>query len=691
LEAAGYHVCEVDDVDSALDFTRERPVDLVLLDSLAEAESGGRFCRELRQIPSAEFTPVLILIEAEESESVQQVLECGASDFAIKPLQGNLLRYRIESMLRTARMAEELRVSEKRLATAQRIAKLGHWEWTFGEEEFWCSTELKRLMGGAPKQAFQALEMFLAMVHVEDRERVRKTIHEALSKRQGYQLDHRIVLPDGTVRAIEQDVQVVREDPKEPERLLGIIHDVTDRWQVQHQVQKLSFYDQVTGLPNRAQLLEEVTVWVDEAAQREERMALIWLDLDHFERINDTLGHASGDHLLRCVADRLKLSLLEAESKPLWQPPYQAHHQPFLCRLGGDEFVIALPHLPSLDNIALVLESLQENISLAAIIDGTEITVTSSLGVSVFPEDGPDLETLMRNAGTAMHSAKRAGRNRSQYFKHEFSERARQYLVIESELRKAMEDEQFVLFYQPKVNLREQKVEGMEALVRWNHPEMGLVSPADFIPVAEQCGMILPLGKWVLEQALRDVAQWNQAGLPAWKVSVNVSGMQLQQTGFLEMVQDSLATSGVPGNQLELELTEGLLMNDTDSSIRILSELSRRGITVSIDDFGTGYSSLSYLTRFPISALKIDRSFVHQVTQHQGNQAIVGATIALAHSLHMHVVAEGVEERPELEFLEGLGCDAIQVYYFSSPLPAEDFVEWAMAYDAENEAQGQAA
>ncbi|HRV82492.1 MAG TPA: bifunctional diguanylate cyclase/phosphodiesterase, partial [Planctomycetota bacterium] len=371
--------------------------------------------------------------------------------------------------------------------------------------------------------------------------------------------------------------------------------------------------------------------------------------------------------------------------------PYQAHHQPFLCRLGGDEFVIALPHLPSLDNIALVLESLQENISLAAIIDGTEITVTSSLGVSVFPEDGPDLETLMRNAGTAMHSAKRAGRNRSQYFKHEFSERARQYLVIESELRKAMEDEQFVLFYQPKVNLREQKVEGMEALVRWNHPEMGLVSPADFIPVAEQCGMILPLGKWVLEQALRDVAQWNQAGLPAWKVSVNVSGMQLQQTGFLEMVQDSLATSGVPGNQLELELTEGLLMNDTDSSIRILSELSRRGITVSIDDFGTGYSSLSYLTRFPISALKIDRSFVHQVTQHQGNQAIVGATIALAHSLHMHVVAEGVEERPELEFLEGLGCDAIQVYYFSSPLPAEDFVEWAMAYDAENEAQGQAA
>ncbi len=687
LLEAGYRLIEAMDAQSGQALFQRMPVDLVLVNLHKDDEAGPQTCRAIRKCEGGEHVPILIVAGFDDLETVQHALKAGSTDFATAPLNYALLRYRVHAMLRSAELANDLRLSEARLNTAQRIAKLGHWEWRIGDENIWCSQELRRITGGTVPSGPKAFEMFLSMVHPEDEPRVRKTMVEALTARKGYQLDHRIRLPDGSVRAVEQDVQVLSDDPKESSRVLGVIHDVTDRWQVQHQVQKLSYYDQVTGLPNRARLTGQVAKWLDKPVENDERIALIWLDLDHFERINDTLGHGSGDHLLRCIADRLKLGLLEAEAHPLWQPPYNAEFKPIICRLGADEFVIALPHVPSLDNIPIALDSLQENISLATKIDGTEITVTSSIGVSVFPEDGTDVETLLRNAGTAMHRAKTNGRNRFQFFKNEFSEKAHQHLVIETELRRAIEENQFLLHYQPKVNLQDNSVEGMEALVRWRHPKLGIVSPADFIPVAEQCGLIVPLGKWVLENSLAQVAQWNKDGLKKMKVSVNMSGAQLQEDGFLETVQDMIAASGVDPTQLELELTEGLLMTDTDSSIRILNELNRSGVTVSIDDFGTGYSSLSYLTRFPISTLKIDRSFVHNLTSHRGNAAIVSATIALAHSLRMHVVAEGVEERPELDFLRGLGCDSIQGYFFSKPLPAAEFARWVTEFEQENERQ----
>ncbi|MEZ5975541.1 MAG: diguanylate cyclase [Planctomycetota bacterium] len=512
LEQSGHSVLVATERQEALGLFERHAIDLVVLDVHLEDSEGPKTCKSLREMPGGMHTPILILTETEDMQAVEAAFEAGANDFATKPLNYRLFSHRVQFLLRTARMASDLRLSEERLATAQRIARIGHWEWQIGAESLWCSRELRRLLGGAVRHAYQGLDLFLKLVHPDDRERVRKIYYEALRKREGFQVDHRIVLPDGSMRAIEQDVQVLPAAKGKPPRVLGIMHDVTDRWRVQHEVRKLSYYDQVTGLPNRTQLVERVTGWIKEETDGEQ-IALIWIDLDHFERINDTLGHGSGDQLLRCVADRLKLALLEAESHTLWQPPYDPRHKPIISRLGGDEFLIALPHVPTLDNVTLALESLRENIGMATRIQGTEIAVTSSIGVAVFPADGADMDTLMRNAGTAMHRAKNTGRNRYQFFKSEFSERALQHLAIETEMRRAIEDSQFFLEYQPKINLRDNRVEGMEALVRWQHPTLGLITPGDFVPVAEQNGMIVALGRWVLDHTW---PSWRSGTRRAW-------------------------------------------------------------------------------------------------------------------------------------------------------------------------------
>ena len=447
----------------------------------------------------------------------------------------------------------------------------------------------------------------------------------------------------------------------------GIVQDVTERKAAEEQVQFLAYYDALTGLPNRTLFQDRLTKALASARRRGEKVALLFLDLDRFKTINDSLGHSVGDLLLQQAAERLKE----------W-----AREQDTVARLGGDEFIVVLTAVKDATDAAVAADRLMKAMSREFTVQGHSLSASCSLGISVFPDHGSDPESLVKNADAAMYSAKENGRNDFQFFTPDMNSRAVERLTLESSLRQALERKEFSLVYQPQLDIGTGKITGAEALLRWRHPQLGLVPPGKFIPIAENSGLIIPIGEWVLRTACAQARQWQDEGLPAMPVAVNVSPVQFRQERFLQVVRSVLAETGLPPEYLELELTEGLLLSNGDSTLSALQELRRMGLRLSIDDFGTGYSSLSYLRQFPVYKLKIDRSFVQAMTTDSDDAAITGTIILMGKSLNLKVIAEGVENEEQMSFLRAHDCDEIQGYYFSQPLAAADFAEkvWSMGF-----------
>ena len=428
-------------------------------------------------------------------------------------------------------------------------------------------------------------------------------------------------------------------------------------------------HDSLTGLPNRLLFQDRMEQAMSRSRRHGEFPAILVLDLDMFKRINDTLGHVAGDALLTEVAQRLR-SACAAES--LAGDVSGADGQVTVARLGGDEFGVLVTELQNLDPITRTIKQIIEKLSRRILLDGHELYVTTSIGVSLYPHDGRETETLLRNADVAMYHAKRQGRNNYQFYARDMHTASFQQLFIENQLRRAVQHEEFVLHYQPKVEATSGMVTGVEALVRWDHPEMGLVSPADFIPVAEYTGLIVPIGSWVLRAACQQARVWRDAGMQRPHVAVNLSAQQFRRRDLLGTVTLALEETGLPGHCLELEITESTIMEDVDAAIATMHALHELGIRLSIDDFGTGYSSLNYLKRFPIDTLKIDGSFIRDVTKDVDDAAIVTAIVAMARSMGLRVVAEGVENEAQEAFLNALRCDEIQGFLYSPPLAAEE-------------------
>jgi diguanylate cyclase (GGDEF)-like protein/PAS domain S-box-containing protein len=417
-------------------------------------------------------------------------------------------------------------------------------------------------------------------------------------------------------------------------------------------------HDFLTGLPNRLLLNDRVGQAIALAPRHLNKVAILFLDLDGFKHVNDSLGHPMGDKLLQSVAKRLVSCVRGSDT---------------VSRQGGDEFVVLLSEVQQLEDAAVTARRMLQAVAEAHTIDGHDLHVTTSIGVSVYPDDGSDAETLIKNADTAMYQAKENGRQSYRFFKPAMNVRAVERQSIEESLRRALERKELALHYQPKINIQTGAVTGAEALIRWTHPTRGPVSPAQFIPVAEDCGLILPIGGWVLREACEQARAWADAGLPAMTMAVNVSAMEFREENFLEGLFAILSETGLDPRSLELELTESVLMKRAESAASILQSLRDRGVQVAIDDFGTGYSSLSYLRKFPVDALKIDQSFVRQISTAGDDAAIVTAVIGMARSLKLRVVAEGVETQEALEFLRAQRCDEAQGYYFSRPVPPRQF------------------
>ena len=435
---------------------------------------------------------------------------------------------------------------------------------------------------------------------------------------------------------------------------------VVEQQAAEQRIQRLAYYDVLTGLPNRA-LLEDRCRMSLSAAQRHGRpLALMFLDLDHFKNVNDSLGHRVGDAVLVALAGRLQRVVRVQDT---------------VCRLGGDEFVLLLPETDA-GGAARVAEKVLAVAQEPFQADGHELTVTPSIGIAMYPCDGAELDALSRAADAAMYRAKEDGRNTYRLFSAELQAHSDRALLVSNALRRALERDQLSLAFQPQLDFATRRIAGAEALLRWIHPELGAVSPVEFIPIAESSGMILPIGEWVLEQAVRQIAAWDREGLPPLTLAINVSSVQLRQADLPALVRRTLERAGVGAGRLEIELTEGAAMKDPQVSIAVMNALHEQGVALSLDDFGTGYSSLSYLKRFPVSKLKIDRSFVRDLAVDDGDRAIVDAIIHMASSLGMRTVAEGVETEAQLGFLRSRGCHAMQGFLLSRPLAPAAFAEF---------------
>ena len=459
---------------------------------------------------------------------------------------------------------------------------------------------------------------------------------------------------DGSVFPLELSVNEVQFGGR---RLFtGVLRDITDRKLTEERLKYLAHYDAVTGLPNRVLFMDRLNQTLARFPWHSRGAAVAFLDLDRFKPINDSLGHEAGDALLKEVGTRLANCLRTGDT---------------VGRMGGDEFTILLADLARPDDVMGICRNIIASLSAPFVIGGRELFVSASIGVSVFPSDGRDSDTLLKNADAAMYRAKEQGRNNCQLYSPEMNAKASAHLEMQFSLRQALERKQLLLHYQPVVDLQTERIVGMEALIRWQHPDKGLIRPADFIPMAEETGLITPIGEWVLREACRQLKVWQANGLPIDRVSVNLSARQFQQPTLVKMLKGIITESGVAPHTLELELTESIMQHQ-DKAIRILEELHALGIQIAIDDFGTGYSSMNYLKQLPIQRLKIDRSFVNEITRDSVDAAIVTAVITLAHSLRLKVVAEGVETQPQFELLRSLQCDEMQGYLFSKPLSTSD-------------------
>ncbi len=474
-------------------------------------------------------------------------------------------------------------------------------------------------------------------------------------------------IPEEPIHTRAKGVRILRtkklpilDASNQPLYLLGISEDITERKQAEERLSYLAYYDVLTGLPNRVLLLERLRQAMVDAERVNRLVVVMFLDLDRFKVINDTLGHHVGDALLKGVAGRLQACVRPGDT---------------ISRLGGDEFTVVLANVANIDDVTRVVHKLNDSLALPFYAEGRELFTTTSIGVTIFPLDVHDAEGLLKNADAAMYHAKDQGRNNFKFFTSELNVRAERRLKLETALRQALARQEISVHYQPQVDLKSGRITGMEALARWQHPELGQVPPIEFIPVAEETGLILPIGDWVLREACRQVRTWHETGFAKLQVAVNISGKQLLQKDFPQQAQTILHETGLAARYLDLELTESILMVDTGGAAAAMQALHALGVSFSMDDFGTGYSSLAYLKRFPIDILKIDRSFVCDLATDPNDVAIVKTIIAMARALDMRVIAEGVETYEQLSFLRAQGCDGSQGYYCSKPLTADDFTE----------------
>ena len=668
LSEAGFDAYAAGDGMEGLERFSELQPDLVLLDLMMPRMDGFEMARRLRRTPGGERVPIIVMTGLEDSDAIDRAYQVGATDFISKPINWMLLKHRIQYVMRSARALDELSRSESNLADAQRIAHLGSWEWNLRDESVRRSEQFFALLGEDPAGFPSNMGAVLERVFPPDATLLREAYAQG-RRGQPFRVEYRIMRPDGSLRTVLEQGEPIAALDGAVSRVQGTTQDITEQVEAEKRIRYLAYYDSLTGLPNRQYCRELLKQALRRASRSRHWVAAMVVDLDRFGRINESLGQSVGDQVLQVVAKRLSEIVVPSNGR-------EAGHAVTVARISGDQFVAFLDGSPQGELPESVAQRLLEAVRQPIILSGAEVMLTASVGMAVFPEHASDADALLKCADMAVSLTKREQRNSVRAFSDDLRTAADLRLALETEMRKALEQGEFELFYQPVIEYPHGAILGAEALIRWHHPKRGLLAPGEFIPLAEECGLIVEIGEWGLKTACAQMAYWIRNGVAPNAVAVNLSGISFRHVRLLAAVRNALAGSGLPPERLELEMTESVLMSDVELTNEILAELKRMGVRLMVDDFGTGYSSLAYLKRFPIDVLKIDRSFVQDLALEGSDAAITSAVMAMAQELGLDVVAEGVETEAQAQALERRGCKAMQGFLYSRPVPAAEFVEW---------------
>jgi diguanylate cyclase (GGDEF)-like protein/PAS domain S-box-containing protein len=645
--------------EPALAVLAARPVALVVLGAGA-----SEACEAVRRLEAGRAVPLLVLVESADAEAAQRALAAGASDFTTRPVDVALLRERARLLLRRADERAALRRSQERLESAQRLARSGSFAVDLASGAVEASLPLFELLGLPPRQG-QHFQAFVSALASEDREPLLEAVRSCLDLDRATALDLHVFRSDGAERVLRCRLVARRDLEGDPVALEGSVQDVTEGRQSEQRIRTLAYTDELTQLGNRRLLEERLDSVLREGQRAGARVGLLLIDLDRFGRVNETLGPAAGDALLRQIATRL-LDALEPGEGLDCRPEDIA-----LMRRGGAQFALLVPRVREPQALAALARRGLDALARPFALDAHEVTLGASAGIAVAPDDGVDGDTLLRNATAALHHAREEGQGSAQFFDASMNASTLSRLILESKLRRALEQGEFVLHYQPQIELASGALVGFEGVLRWHEPELGWVGPDEFIPIAEETGLILPLGDWTLREACRQLADWRAREVCPVPIAVNLSPQQFRRPGLAEQIEAVLAESGAPASRLGVEITESVLLADAALAIETLHRLRALGVRVALDDFGTGYSSLSYLRRLPADALKIDRSFLGEITSDETACALTASIVAMGVALGMRVVAEGVEDERQRELLLAWGCHEAQGFLFGRAVPAD--------------------
>ncbi|MCK5871535.1 MAG: EAL domain-containing protein, partial [Methylococcales bacterium] len=551
----------------------------------------------------------------------------------------------------------KLRQSETNLANAQRISQLGSWDFDFIRNELFWSDEIYHILGKKPGSIKANQDEFMKIIHPDDVEKVMDARNNAVVTKT-YDVQHRIIQPDGKIGVLHERGEVLFDNGR-PVRMVGTTQDITALKEAEQKIIQLVNYDFLTNLPNRTLFNRQTNQLLSLATKNNQTYALYCIGLDRFKLINESMGHEAGNELLCAVAKRLEHYPNEGE---------------YIARLNGDEFSLIKLNTLNESTAALLAQEIIDDFNTPFLIQNQEIVISLSIGITLCPFKSHESNDLLKDAQTAMHRAKTSGGNSYQFYSLEMTDKIKNQLILENHLRQALEEQEFLLYYQPKVSPKTGKIAGAEALIRWQHPDGELIPPLEFISILEETGLIIPVGEWALEALCKQYTSWQKMGFGDLSLSLNLSLKQFTDQNLFSKIKTILEKFTQNNDFLELEITESLLMSDVKGATQTLQQLHTLGIKLSIDDFGTGYSSLSYLKHLPVDTLKIDRSFVWGLPDNSKDAAIVDVIITLARSLDLEIVAEGIETKGQLDFLAKKGCDYVQGYYYSKPVPSDEFI-----------------